>query len=99
LQAVIKASNPISTLCGTTLGRTGMSNRNPVDQAIQDHIGLFRKPGVPTVRPGYKIKDGWITPQHAAVVTVILPPRESGGQGDGGSWGLRPVEDVRQGRG
>lgn len=41
-----------------------------IDQAIQTNLDQLRKPGVFTVRPGYKIKDGWITTQPAIVVTV-----------------------------
>jgi len=41
-----------------------------IDQVIQQKFEMFKKPNVLTVRPGYKIKDGWITKQPAIVVTV-----------------------------
>src|SRR5258708_21152004 len=45
-------------------------NEADIDKAIQDNLDLFKKPGVLTVRPGYKIKKGWITNRPAVVVTV-----------------------------
>ena len=47
-----------------------MINEADLDKAIQDHVEAFRKPGVLTVRPGYKIKGRWITDRPAVVVTV-----------------------------
>jgi hypothetical protein len=41
-----------------------------IDEAIQTNLAELRKPGVFTVRPGYKIKAGWITTQPAIVTTV-----------------------------
>jgi hypothetical protein len=45
-------------------------NEADIDKAIQDNLDAFKKPGVLTVRPGYKIKKGWITNRPAVVVTV-----------------------------
>ena len=47
-----------------------MINETDIDKVIQDHLEAFKKPGVLTVRPGYKIKGGLITDRPAAVVTV-----------------------------
>ena len=41
-----------------------------IDQVIQKNFEVFKKPNVLTVRPGYKIKDHWITSQPAIVVTM-----------------------------
>jgi hypothetical protein len=45
-------------------------NEADIDKAIQDHLDVFKKPGALTVRPGYKIKNGWITNRPAIIVTV-----------------------------
>jgi hypothetical protein len=45
-------------------------NEADIDKVIQDNLDAFKKPGVLTVRPGYKIKNGWITNRPAIVVTV-----------------------------
>ena len=47
-----------------------MTSHHLIDAAIQDNLHHFRKRGALTVRPGYKIKNGWITSQEAVVVTV-----------------------------
>jgi hypothetical protein len=47
-----------------------MSARHAIDETIQTNLKLFQKRGALTVRPGYKIKNGWITPEEAIVVTV-----------------------------
>jgi len=47
-----------------------MSDFEQIDKTIQSNLNAFKKPGALTVRPGYKIKDGWITKQPAIVVTV-----------------------------
>jgi len=47
-----------------------MSVFTEIDQVIQKNFAVFKKPNVLTVRPGYKIKDHWITNQPAIVVTV-----------------------------
>jgi phospholipase D-like protein len=41
-----------------------------IDRVIQANLPAFKKAGALTVRPGYKIKDGWITNTPAIVVTV-----------------------------
>lgn len=41
-----------------------------IDKVIQANLPQFKKPGALTVRPGYKIRNGWITPESAIVVTV-----------------------------
>jgi hypothetical protein len=45
-----------------------------VDRAIVAHAHEFKKPGVLTVRPGYKTIDGRVTPQPAVVVTMRHKP-------------------------
>ncbi len=47
-----------------------MSVFTEIDQVIQKNFEVFKKSNVLTVRPGYKIKDHWITNQPAIVVTV-----------------------------
>ena len=47
-----------------------MSNLAQIDKVIQANLEKFRKPGALTVRPGYKIRGGWITQEPAIVVTV-----------------------------
>jgi hypothetical protein len=52
-----------------------------IDKVIQARWEQFRKPGVLSVRPGYKFTGGWITDKPAIVVTVEkkqdkVPPRE-----------------------
>jgi hypothetical protein len=47
-----------------------MSSFEDLDKVIQANLPQFRKPGALTVRPGYKIRGGWITPDPAIVVTV-----------------------------
>ncbi len=63
---------------------------------IDRNLAKFDKPGVLSVRPGFKVKNNWLTKQPAIVVTVHqkipLPPR---GTMLPGSLGGVPV-DVRQ---
>ena len=47
-----------------------MIAHHAIDETIQNNLPHFRKRGALTVRPGYKIKNGWITQQPAIVVTV-----------------------------
>jgi phosphatidylserine/phosphatidylglycerophosphate/cardiolipin synthase-like enzyme len=47
-----------------------MTTKHDIDAAIQQNLQLFKKAGALTVRPGYKITGGWITPKPAIVVTV-----------------------------
>jgi hypothetical protein len=47
-----------------------MSAFQEIDQVIQANLPQFKKPGALTVRPGYKIRDGWITKDPAIVVAV-----------------------------
>ena len=47
-----------------------MSTFEDLDKVIQANLQQFKKPGVLTVRPGYKIRGGWITSDPAIVVTV-----------------------------
>ncbi len=41
-----------------------------LSSAIDRHIHELWKPGVLSVRPGYKVKDDWLTPTPSIVVTV-----------------------------
>lgn len=45
-------------------------DRNAIDRLIRRHLAELRKPGVLTVRPGWKVTKGQITGQPAIVVTV-----------------------------
>jgi hypothetical protein len=47
-----------------------MSTFDDIDKVIQANLPSLRKPGALTVRPGYKIRGGWITKDPAIVVTV-----------------------------
>ena len=47
-----------------------MSIFEDLDKVIQANLQQFKKPGALTVRPGYKIRDAWITPEPSIVVTV-----------------------------
>ena len=37
---------------------------------IDQNLAAFRQPGVLSVRPGYKIRNGWLTRDRSIVVTV-----------------------------
>ena len=37
---------------------------------LAEHLSIFRLPGVLSVRPGYELRDGWLTGTPAIVVTV-----------------------------
>jgi len=41
-----------------------------IDDIIKRNISVFSKPGAITVRPGFKISNGWITDKPSIVVTV-----------------------------
>jgi hypothetical protein len=41
-----------------------------IENVIRRNLKLFKKPGVLTIRPGYKITGNWITDKPAIVVTV-----------------------------
>jgi hypothetical protein len=41
-----------------------------LSKVIGEHLGELSKPGVLSVRPGYKVTGGWLTPAPAVVVTV-----------------------------
>jgi len=45
-------------------------NHAKIDDVIKRNIPVFSKPGALTVRPGFKISNGWITDKPAIVVTV-----------------------------
>jgi phospholipase D-like protein len=52
-----------------------------IDRIVRRNLAKFRKPGVMTVRPGYKLTGGWITDRPAIVATVDrkldgLPPEQ-----------------------
>jgi hypothetical protein len=47
-----------------------MTEHERIDRAIQANLPAFRRPGILTVRPGYRLVDGWITPEPAIVVTA-----------------------------
>lgn len=59
-----------------------MTTFERIDKTIQTNLHHFKKPGVLTIRPGYKIKNGWITKKPAIVVTVArkrasVPPKNA----------------------
>jgi hypothetical protein len=41
-----------------------------LNNIISEHLAELSKPGVLSVRPGYKVTNGWLTPAPAIVVTV-----------------------------
>jgi phosphatidylserine/phosphatidylglycerophosphate/cardiolipin synthase-like enzyme len=41
-----------------------------IDDVIGAHLAELRRPGVLSVRPGFEIRDGWLTGRRAIVVTV-----------------------------
>jgi Ferritin-like/PLD-like domain len=41
-----------------------------IDRVIAAHADVFRKPGIVSVRPGWKVQDGWIKNQRAIVAIV-----------------------------
>ncbi|HEX4442609.1 MAG TPA: phospholipase D-like domain-containing protein [Galbitalea sp.] len=43
-----------------------------ISAIIEKHLGDFQKPGVLSVRPGFEMKNGWLTGSPAIVVTVAL---------------------------
>jgi PLD-like domain len=45
-------------------------NGAAIDRVIRRNLKLFRKPGVLTLRPGYKMTGGWITDKPAIIATV-----------------------------
>ena len=47
-----------------------MKEQHAIDQAIQANLKLFKKKGALTVRPGFKITNGWITKKPSIVVIV-----------------------------
>ena len=47
-----------------------MSEFIQIDKVIKANLAQFKKPGALSVRPGYKIRNGWITKQPSIVVTV-----------------------------
>ncbi len=47
-----------------------MKEQHSIDQTIQANLQQFKKIGALTVRPGYKITNGWITRKPSIVVTV-----------------------------
>jgi hypothetical protein len=47
-----------------------MNTFEEIDKAILENLASFQKPGAMTVRPGYKIAEGWITKTPSIVVTV-----------------------------
>lgn len=56
-------------------------NYSAMDKVIRRNVKAFRKPGVFTVRPGYKFTGGWVTDKPAIVATVDkkldgLPPNQ-----------------------
>lgn len=63
-----------------------------IDSVITKNLAVFGKPGVLSVRPGFKIENGWISETPAIVVTVYRTPDSTLPREVGGF----PV-DVRQG--
>jgi hypothetical protein len=47
-----------------------MSNLNEIKRIIGQNLPLFAKPGILSVRPGYRLQNGWVTATPAIVVTV-----------------------------
>lgn len=47
-----------------------MSDDAALGQLIDQHLSEFDKPGVLSVRPGYRMRDNWLTGERAVVVTV-----------------------------
>lgn len=47
-----------------------MTTFERIDKVIKANLPRFKKPGALTVRPGYKIRNQWITDKPAIVVTV-----------------------------
>jgi len=47
-----------------------MNTFGKIDQVIKKNLRSFRKKGALTVRPGYRMVEGWVTKQPAIVVTV-----------------------------
>ena len=41
-----------------------------IQQIIDENLDRLRVPGVLSVRPGFRMRDGWITDERAMVVTV-----------------------------
>lgn len=73
-----------------------MSDDAALAQVIDQHLAEFDRPGVLSVRPGYRLRGGWLTGERAIVVTVehkLAPPPP--GQALPAEVGGVPV-DVRQ---
>jgi len=47
-----------------------MSDDSALGHLIDEHLSEFDKPGVLSVRPGYRVRDDWLTGDRAIVVTV-----------------------------
>ena len=47
-----------------------MAGDASLSAVVDRHIGELSKPGVLSVRPGYKVTGGWLTDTSAIVVTV-----------------------------
>ena len=47
-----------------------MDQLEPLGPIIEQHAASLKQPGVISVRPGYKLENGWPSKQPAIVVTV-----------------------------
>ena len=52
-----------------------MNQLTNLSTIIEAHIVELKKPGVASVRPGYKMEDGWPTTQPAIVVLAAQGAR------------------------
>jgi len=79
-----------------------MSALKDLDKLIQANWHQFKKPGALTVRPGYKIRHGWITPEPAIVVTVrhkkakVSPAEAIPGQVGGVATDVREATTIQR---
>ncbi len=55
---------------GAIYGETVAGSREDIDGIISRHLTELAVTGVLSVRPGYALRDGWITEERAVVVTV-----------------------------
>ena len=75
-----------------------MNQLNHLSTIIEAHIAELNQPGVASVRPGYKMADGWPTQQPAIVVITAQGAQVSGlpTQIDGIPVEVRTATDVEQ---
>ncbi len=51
------------------------TDSHDLNAVIDRHLQAFDKPGVLSVRPGFKVTDDWLTSERAIVVTVAQQDR------------------------